>query len=505
MRRTFRTLGLTVSLCGLAVGQPAPKTPGFEAADVHVSAAGGNQSGGFLPNGRLEFRSTTLLRLISVAYSVPVDRVAGGPNWIDADRFDVVAKAAGSASAAALRVMLQNLLAERFNLSIQREEKPLPVYALTLGKRGAPKESSAPGDPDCKLGAEENVRTLACHNVTMESLAEQLPGVARGYFDRPVVDRTGLKGAYDFKLEWLPRGQVAAGGEGSLYLSIEKQLGVKVDPQTSPMPVLTVEKVDRKPADNPPGVTEKLGPAPTEFEVADVRRSRPDEKQDFLMNGGRLDARAVSLKELIAFAYDVEEDWLRGGEKWLDADHYNILAKTAPTASIDTLRTMTQSLLAERFKLKVHKEPQPVTVYALTAGKHKLKDADPSARPGCKLGLADGARTYTCQNTTMADFAEKLRNVAAAYLEHPVVDLTGLKGAYDFALTWSPKGRILGSGPGAAPAATDTAGAPTAVDRPVGFTIFEAVERNLGLKLAAQKHPMPVIVIDHVERTPTEN
>src|SRR5262249_54362462 len=151
--------------------------------------------------------------------------------------------------------------------------------------------------------------------------------------------------------------------------------------------------------------------------------------------------------------------------------------KTAPTASEDTLRVMVRSLLADRFRLKVHKEPQAVTVYGLTAGKRtaKLQDADTSARSGCKLSVADGARVYTCQNVTMAQFAEKIRTVAAGYLEHPVVDLTELKGTYDFAVSWSPKGLLMAGGRGggeAAPAAAATpGGAPTtsAADRPTGL------------------------------------
>src|SRR3954454_8549517 len=111
---------------------------------------------------------------------------------------------------------------------------------------------------------------------------------------------------------------------------------------------------------------------------------------------------------------------------------------------------MVQSLLAERFGLKVHKEPQPVTVYALTVNKSKLKDADPAGRSTCKQAAVDGARTYTCTNTTMAQLAAKLRDTASAYLEHPVVDLTGLKGAYDFTLTWSPQ-NLLRSGGGRPP------------------------------------------------------
>jgi uncharacterized protein (TIGR03435 family) len=198
MSRVSRPLTAGLFLCGIVLCQPATTGSAFEAADVHVSAPGTTQSGGFLPNGRLEFQAFSLLRLISLAYSVPGDRVFGGPPWLDTDRFDVTAKAPSAASQIVLRKMLQGLLAERFNLSVQEQEKPVPVFALTLSRRGVQKESSGTGEPECKSGNEENIRTFACQHMTIQGLAERLVGVAPGYFNLPVVDRTGLKGAYDF-------------------------------------------------------------------------------------------------------------------------------------------------------------------------------------------------------------------------------------------------------------------------------------------------------------------
>ena len=90
------------------------------------------RSGGLLPGGRVEFRATTLLGLIAFAWSVRPEAIAGGPPWLDTDTFDVVAKAPASASEIALRNMLRNLLADRFGLSIQTEEKPQPVFALVM-------------------------------------------------------------------------------------------------------------------------------------------------------------------------------------------------------------------------------------------------------------------------------------------------------------------------------------------------------------------------------------
>src|SRR5438046_7296842 len=98
MKGMFQALAFLPLLSIVAMAQPEPKTQTFEAADVHVSPPNGSQDGGFLPGGRIEFRSTTLLRLISVAYSVPADQVYGGPSWLDTDRFDVVATAHSGAS-----------------------------------------------------------------------------------------------------------------------------------------------------------------------------------------------------------------------------------------------------------------------------------------------------------------------------------------------------------------------------------------------------------------------
>lgn len=418
MKRLFAITAGIAFLCCLASAQDASLQ--FEAADVHVSPPGATQSGGFLP-GRVEFRAMPLLRLISIAWGVPVEQINGGPNWIDTDLFDVVAKGPVSESQAGMQTMLRNLLAERFGLVVETVKKPMPVFALVpssagAGKRAIPKEAIA-GDPSCKRATEENLITLTCRNTTIASLAGSLRTTAPAYFTRPVVDLSGLTGAYDFKLEWVGRGQLPAGPEGdkspqSLYTSIEKQLGIHVEPRDSPIDSLSIAHVNRIPSENPPGVMEKLGPPPSEFEVASLVPSRPDEKEDFKMQNGRVDAQAIALRDLIQFAWNAEDDALKGGEKWLDTEKFDIVAKTAPTASEDTLRLMLRSLLAERFKLKVHDDRQPVTVYALTAPKAKLRDADPAARTGCAMSRANGLLSYICQNVTMAQFADKIREVA---------------------------------------------------------------------------------------------
>ena len=494
---------LALVLLGSAAFAQTP-APVFEAADVHTSRPNAQINFGFLPNGRLEVTGASVLRLITIAWNVKPDAVMGGPSWIDSDKFDIVAKAETSASPQAMRTMLQSLLVERFGLEIKQEDKPVPVFALLPGKSGAAKEPNGSGEPGCQRANEEVGASLNCRNTTIAALADMLQTTAPGYFNHPVVDRSGLKGAFNFKLTWVARGQLPPGAEGaslSLFNNIEKQLGIKVEQQTAPMPVLTIAKVNRTPVDNPADTMEKLGPRPTQFDVADIKLSAPGTKEDFNMNNGRIQAKGILLRDMIQFAYDVEDDGVKGGDKALYSDRYDIVAKTAPTASEDTLRVMLRSLLADRFGLKAHNEIQPLSVYALTAGKPKLKAADPSGRTTCVASAVDGARTVTCTNVTLTQFAERIRDSGGGpYLDHPVVDLTGLKGSYDFTLSFSPRPRQAPK-----PAVVGAAGEPPMAEAPSGLTLFEAVDRQLGLKLTAQKHPMPVVVIDHLERKPTEN
>ncbi len=481
----MRTLALgSALLCTMAYAQQRPM---FEVADVHASPPDATESGGVLPDG-IEFRATTLLQLITFAHSVPADRVTGGPNWLDTDRFDILAKASGPRRGPALRSMLASLLAQRFDLIIVRAEKPVPAYILTAGKPGVLKESAGFGPSDCDLANEDSVRTLTCRNTTVAEFMERLPEFAPVWFNLPIVDRTGLTDAYDFTVQYAFRNP-ADGTRSALTLfnSIEKQTGLRVQQQTAPVPVLSIERVNRTPAPNPPGTAEKLGPAPTQFDVAEIRPSRPGEPDDLKIQNGRIDGRAVNLHEMIAFAYNVEEEWVRG-EKWTESARFDVRAKSAPTNSYDTLRVMVRSLLGERFHLLVHKEQQPVEVYALVAAKPKLKAANPSTRATCKPAPANGTRAYICQNATLGRLVDRLNDDSGGYLDHKVVDLTGLTGAYDFTLTWNLPFSLPGPDSGQA-----------------GFTLFEAIDRQLGLKLSLRKHPMPVLVVDHIDRQPTEN
>jgi uncharacterized protein (TIGR03435 family) len=157
--------------------------------------------------------------------------------------------------------------------------------------------------------------------------------------------------------------------------------------------------------------------------------------------------------------------------------------------------------------------------YALVAVKPKLRKADPSNRSECNEGPGpdgkdprianpDAQRLVTCLNMTVSQFAAELRETASGYLFQypPVVDATGIEGNYDITINFSAAGALNGGGRGVAAAGPGPPGGEGAAAEPSGaISLFEALEKQLGLKLEARKVTASVLVIDHVEETPTEN
>jgi uncharacterized protein (TIGR03435 family) len=220
---------------------------------------------------------------------------------------------------------------------------------------------------------------------------------------------------------------------------------------------------------------------------------------------------------MIIFAWDINEDMLTGAPKWLNSDHFDIIAKsvaTGPNGPLvdlddpDDLRQMIRTLLEERFKMVSHMEDRPVDAYTLMAVNPKLKKADPANHTLCKDGPgADGkdprianpilGRLISCQNMTMKQFGEQLQSIAPGYIKVPVLDATGLEGAWDFTLSFSRSNQLQGGGQsGETSTASDPSGA---------ISLFDAIKKQLGLKLEKQKRPVPVLVIDHIDEKPTEN
>jgi uncharacterized protein (TIGR03435 family) len=468
--------------------------------------------------------------LISTAYSVDPSSVSTSAPWVEFDRFDIYAKAPGKPSEADAKLMLRALLADRFKLVATTGIKPLPAFVLSAGKTPKLKQAAATADPGAcnyqppakdAASSGVNIITFACRNTTMQAFVDFLHDVASPYLTRPVVDATGLKGAWDFDIKWSY--QIPKDTDGvTIFQAVDKQLGLKLESKPAPLPVVAVQSIEEKPTPNVANIDKLLPPAPpAQFEVAVIRPSNPEEKHfNIDMDpSGKVTIQHASLLTLIYQSFDIAPGKILNKPKFLDTDLWDIMGKATTDAGPpplpdavsdlyeDTIKEMIRSLLADRFKMTSHYDSQPAEVFALTTSGPKMKKADPTGHPACKDGPGpDGKdprldnpvlnRLISCQNMTMAEFAAELHSIAGGYLPAPVIDSTGLPGAYDFTLSFSGKKKVL------APAASNDGSS----DPSGAVSLFDAVQKQLGLKLEKKdKVSQPVLVIDHIEQNPTDN
>jgi uncharacterized protein (TIGR03435 family) len=213
--------------------------------------------------------------------------------------------------------------------------------------------------------------------------------------------------------------------------------------------------------------------------------------------GGHYTATGVTLKLLIGQAYDVREFQISGGPSWIGSDRYDINAKAEglpDRVRPDVMRPLLRNLVEDRFKLKTHTESKEMPVYALVIGKSGSKLKASEGEPGPSLRMGRGQ--LTGKKIAMAMLAQQL----SQQLGRTVIDKTGLTGDFDFVLEWTPEpgqgGGAFG-GPPPPPEALPQADSS-------GPTLFTAVQEQLGLRLESQKGPVPILIIDSVEK-PTEN
>lgn len=524
----MRTLAGIVLFSGIVLAQSNPE---FGIAEVHARAPDSIPAmrSGFA-HGIYELRNATMVDLVRTAWGVETDKVFGGPAWMDADRFDVVATAPAGSAQETLRAMLRALLQDRFQFAAHMDSRDLPVFAMTAGKKLRLKESDAFDESGCQLqpgarprGAPGEMVGFTCGNMTMAAFADAVPKMrgAAGYlFNYRVVDQTGLKGVWSFSVKWSVRGR----GDSltTLFDAFENQLGLKLELVNEPTPVVVVDKVNRTPTANLPGVTEKLPPPRMEFEVAEIKPAPPKDPvrgASVRIDRGGLVNIHMTLKELIQETWG---DWngamVVGMPKFADANRFVVVAKAPPTdlasegavfngIDIDSMRAMLRALLVDRFRLAAHTEERLVPGYALVGARPKLRVADSSNRPGCKEGTGpDGkdprltnpmaSRLVTCRNITIAEFVAELGKFV--YRFPPVVDATGIDGRYDITINFSP--------PSVANPAMQPKGADGVASEPDGtISILEALEKQLGLRLESRKVMATVLVIDHVDELPSEN
>jgi uncharacterized protein (TIGR03435 family) len=260
-------------------------------------------------------------------------------------------------------------------------------------------------------------------------------------------------------------------------------------------------------------------PPQLNFEVASVKPAQPPTGGAFrsgVFGGpskgdpGRISYSYMTLARLVVEAYGINASQLSGPD-WINTTRFDIVASIPPGTTKEQVPIMLQNLLAERVKLKVHREARTLTVYELTvaSGGPKLRsvgdkstseggisgqprlsamDGFPDIPAGQNGGMQiDGRARWQAYNATMQDLAKMLTNEVHA----PVMDATGLGGRYDMSLFWVTAEAALRPVESA--------------DTIAGPTLFAAVSNQLGLRLVAKKGPVEALVIDSAEKVPSEN
>ncbi len=398
--------GVIVLFCCALFAQSSD-APGVVIADIHPSAKSNNDNMVIVPvhHGRIEIRKATMLNLLSGAFGIDGDRILGGPNWLELDRYDVLAKVPGDPALEKQGPLLKALLEDRFKLVAREETRPFPAWALSVAKKPLMKEADGTGETGCKLqtgssapddngprvflsnaNGSTTVINLAqgamiqysCRNITMAAFAEGLRSMVGvqlngNFFDQAVHDQTNLTGKWNFDVKWsLPLfGPLAGSGQSiSVAEALEKQAGLKLEEIPIPTKVVVVESVLRKPTDNPPGLKEALPDisAPTEFEVADVKLADPNPGLGMppmfglrMQPGGRFVVQGFPMRLLVGQAFNVRNlDQIAGMPSWADSVRVSITAKVTdypgdgPTGmDPEFLAPLIRSLLTERLSASV--------------------------------------------------------------------------------------------------------------------------------------------------------
>lgn len=276
MRRMILSV---VTLCALTDAGLAQPSPIFDVASIRRNVSAEQRPPGLLfnvaPNGQLRAENMTLFHIIRNAYEVQGVQIVPGanaPDWMERDRWDIVAKAPeGSAGRLQIMTMMQNLLATRFKLVARPETREVPVYVLVPARsdrrlgpqlrpsdgqceaaRLAAQKAGAPlQTPDVERGFCGSLSVaglFTMSGVTLTDLARYLAPQT----GRVVIDRTGLTGTFDLDLKWTPDLTAPAGGPQSafndgtsLFAALQEQLGLRLEAQRAPVEVLVIESAER--------------------------------------------------------------------------------------------------------------------------------------------------------------------------------------------------------------------------------------------------------------------
>ena len=201
-------------------------------------------------------KNYTVKLLIAAAYDLNPKAILGGPAWIDSEKFDIGAVTPGDVRPTRDQqmAMLRTLLVERFQLTFHRQSKQFAIYLLTVSKDGPRLKSSnaSASDPSSVISTVYPGRiVMPARNASMQDFTSVLQ---RAVLDRPVVNKTGLTGRYDFDLDWSPSGRefggdIPAAGDDApsppLFIAMQQQLGIKVEATRGLADALVIDEVER--------------------------------------------------------------------------------------------------------------------------------------------------------------------------------------------------------------------------------------------------------------------
>lgn len=263
---------VTIATLALTAQAPSPITPRptFDVASVKANTSGEFGGSFSVRPGQVTIRNNTLQNIVRNAYRLQDFQIVGGPDWFAKDHFDIAAKAAANLPPDQLILMVQDLLADRFQLVVHIETRQLPVYALVAARndgrlgpkltvsaadcagpaagRGAPPPQPAGERPLC--GTRTLPGRIMAGGVTMADLSRNLSSFA----GRFVIDRTGFTGGWDLDVQWTPEPGLLPAlppnapplpspdpNGPSLFTALQEQLGLRLDSQRGPVDVLVID------------------------------------------------------------------------------------------------------------------------------------------------------------------------------------------------------------------------------------------------------------------------
>jgi uncharacterized protein (TIGR03435 family) len=243
---------------------PAGAKPEFTVATIKPSRPDAPRGGYGFRGQDVTTTNVTVNWMIKLAYNLHARQIVGGPAWLDSAKYDTVGRpdTPGQPSRDQMKLMIQGLLADRFQLKFHIEKRELPVYAMVVSKTGAKITPSA-GDPNAfpgiGFGQAPGVLSLMGRNTTLDGVAN---GLQSNVLDKPVVNQTGLTGRYDFLLRFMPDPSQVANFGGlppgnaadpdappDIFSAFQQQLGLKLEPTKAFVDVMVIEKIER-PSEN---------------------------------------------------------------------------------------------------------------------------------------------------------------------------------------------------------------------------------------------------------------